>query len=76
MTNYTPTKTENQQLAGAATLRWLAGQAPSDGFTLCCGPDHGCSSPGKVPHESEWQHKRHTIAEALAHLARGGNVGT
>jgi hypothetical protein len=75
MTNYTPTKTENQQLAGAATLRWLAGQAPSDGFTLCCGPDHGCSSPGKVPHESEWQHKRHTIAEALAHLARGGNVG-
>jgi len=69
----TPNYTTVTDLTGVDTLRWFAERGA--GFTLLCGPKHDCNSPGKVPHERDWQAKPHTLAEAESHLKRGGNVG-
>ena len=61
------------RFAGADTLYWFSKHGAV--FTLCCGPEHNCTSPGKIPHEEEWQLHPHTLAEAEQHLKHGGNVG-
>ena len=57
----------------AAQLRWLADQGAR--FTLPRGRTKGRDEHGNPTLQSGWQQTPHAVDEALAHAARGGNVG-
>lgn len=62
-----PDLTDDAILTQADTLRWFAAQAGNN-FTHC-------EKRGKAVKEVGWPDNPHTLEEAQAHLAKGGNAG-